>query len=175
MKKQSKKYLWGLGIVVVALIGVKAVSLSASPAAPATSSSVAPAEGAKLTISESSWDFGDVPMSGGVVTKSVSLKNDTAAPITITKLETSCMCTNAQIVHADGSKSGLKGMVGHGGGTSNLSETIQAGETVTLLVNFDPNAHGPSAVGPITRNVMLMTNSQAQSEINLTFSGNVVK
>lgn len=175
MKKQSKKYLWGLGIVVVAIVGVKAVSLSASPVAPATASLVAPAEGAELTISEPSWDFGDIPMSGGVVTKSLSLKNDSTSAITITKLETSCMCTNAQIVHADGSKSGLKGMVGHGGGTANLSETIQAGETATLLVNFDPNAHGPSATGPITRNVMMMTNSPAQAEINLTFSGNVIK
>ncbi|OGL72159.1 hypothetical protein A3D69_01290 [Candidatus Uhrbacteria bacterium RIFCSPHIGHO2_02_FULL_54_11] len=85
------------------------------------------------------------------------------------------MCTTAQIVHPDGSKSGLKGMIGHGGGSSSLSETIPAGETAVLLVNFDPNAHGPAATGPITRTVTMRTNSQSQPEIRLTFSGNVIK
>ncbi|KKW33132.1 MAG: hypothetical protein UY76_C0008G0005 [Candidatus Uhrbacteria bacterium GW2011_GWA2_52_8d] len=166
MKKQSKKYLWGVLIVVVALVGIKVIASSASP--------VELVENAQLTISETSWDFGDIPMSEGITTRSISLKNDTDVPITITSMQTSCMCTTVQIVHSDGSKSGLKGMVGHGGGTSSLSETIQAGEAVALLVNFDPNAHGPNATGPITRNVELTTNSQAQPEVELTFSGNVI-
>ena len=166
MKKQSKKYLWGVIIVVVALVGIKVVVSS--------SSQVEPVENAELTISETHWDFGDIPMSEGITTRSISLKNDTDVPITITSMQTSCMCTTVQIVHSDGSKSGLKGMVGHGGGTSSLSETIQAGEAVALLVNFDPNAHGPNATGPITRNVELTTNSQAQPEVELTFSGNVI-
>ena len=59
--------------------------------------------------------------------------------------------------------------MGHGGGTATLSETIQAGETAILLVNFDPNAHGPNATGSITRTVMLHTNSQQQPEIELRF------
>ena len=153
-------------MVVVALVGIKVIASSASP--------VELVENAQLTISETRWDFGDIPMSEGITTRSISLKNDTDVPITITSMQTSCMCTTVQIVHSDGSKSGLKGMVGHGGGTSSLSETIQAGEVVALLVNFDPNAHGPNATGPITRNVELTTNSQAQPEVELTFSGNVI-
>lgn len=166
MKKQSKKYLWGAIIVVAALLGLWGITSS--------STQMAQVENAELTISETSWNFGDIPMSEGIATHEVSLKNETDAPITITSMETSCMCTTAQIVHFDGSKSGLKGMVGHGGASS-LSETIQAGEAVTLLVNFDPNAHGPSAAGPITRDVELKTNSVTQPKIKLTFSGNVVK
>ena len=153
-------------MVVVALVGIKVIASSASP--------VELVENAQLTISETRWDFGDIPMSEGITTRSISLKNDTDVPITITSMQTSCMCTTVQIVHSDGSKSGLKGMVGHGGGTSSLSETIQAGEAVALLVNFDPNAHGPNATGPITRNVELTTNSQAQPEVEFTFSGNVI-
>jgi len=166
MKKQAKKYLWGVVIAVVILIGIKVIASSPSQVAPVTD--------AELTISEETWNFGDIPMSEGIATKSISLTNNTTVPITVTNMQTSCMCTTAQIVHSDGSKSGLKGMVGHGG-TSSLSETIQAGEVATLLINFDPNAHGPSATGPITRNVELETNSQAQPTIKLTFSGNVVK
>lgn len=167
MKKQSKTYLWGILAILAILVGFKILSSSATE--------VAPVADGELTISESSWDIGDVRMSDGMNTKSISLTNETSSPITLTQMETSCMCTTAQIVHADGSKSGLKGMPGHGGGSASLSETIQAGETATLLVNFDPNAHGPEATGPITRNVMMMTNSQAQPEIKLTFSGNVIK
>lgn len=167
MKKKSKPYLWGSLVILVLIVGFKVLSSSATE--------VAPVINGELTISESSWDLGDVRMADGMNTKSISLTNETSSPITLTKMETSCMCTTAQIVHADGSKSGLKGMPGHGGGSANLSETIQAGETATLLINFDPNAHGPEAIGPITRNVMMMTNSQAQPEIQLTFSGNVIK
>lgn len=167
MKKKTKPYLWGSLVILVLIVGFKVLSSSATE--------VAPVIDGELTISESSWDLGDVRMSDGMNTKSVSLTNETSSPITITKMETSCMCTTVQIVHADGNKSSLKGMPGHSGGSASLSETIQAGETATLLINFDPNAHGPEATGSITRNVMMMTNSQAQPEINLTFSGNVIK
>ena len=168
MKKQSRKYLWWIMAVLVILVGAKVVSSSASP-------QIDPVVDVELTISESRWDFGDVSMSEGVTTKTISLTNDSTTPVTITNLETSCMCTAAQIVHLDGSKSGLKGMVGHGGGTSGLSETVQAGETITVLINFDPNAHGPNGTGPITRTITMKTNSQSQSEIELSFSGNVIK
>lgn len=166
MKKKSKSYLWGSLVILVLIVGFKVLSSSATQ--------VAPVANGELTVSESSWDIGDVHMGDGMNTKSISLENKSSAPITITKMETSCMCTTVQIVHADGNKSSLKGMPGHSGGSATLSETIQAGETATLLVNFDPNAHGPEATGPITRNVMMMTNSQAQPEIQLTFSGNVI-
>ena len=168
MKKKSKKMFLVLAGIVIILIGVKALSSDASP-------QVDTAVDGSLTFSQTTWDLGDVSMQGGVNTKEIAFTNDSSAPITVTQLETSCMCTTVQIVHADGSKSGLKGMVGHGGGVAALSETIDAGETATLLVNFDPNAHGPSAIGPITRTVMLHTNSQQQPETELMFSGNVIK
>ncbi len=170
MKKKPATALWAWGLVLIVMGSIIGMAI-ASSSAPAPG----PVEDAELTISEPSWDFGDIPMSEGIAVKSIALANNSSVPIAVTSLETSCMCTTAQIVHPDGSKSGLKGMIGHGGGSSSLSETIPAGETATLLVNFDPNAHGPAATGPITRTVMMMTNSQTQPQINLTFSGNVIK
>lgn len=169
MKKQSINLLL-LGIlgIAVLVIGIKVFSSPNSASEPTN-------ENGELTISETKWDFGDVAMSKGITTKKITLENRSVLPVKITNLETSCMCTNAQIVHEDGSKSGIKGMVGHGGGISNLSETIKNGETATLLVNFDPNAHGPDATGPITRTVTMKTSSQKQPDIELTFSGNVIK
>jgi len=166
MTKTTKYYLWGIVGFIVVLIGAQMWSSSAA--------SVEPIASGELTFSETDWDFGDISMADGIVTQSIPVENETQAPITITRLETSCMCTTAQVVHEDGSKSGLKGMVGHGG-TPSVSETIEPGETATLLVNFDPNAHGPSATGAIRRTVSLQTNSQTQSDVELTFSGMVTK
>lgn len=173
MNKQTKPYIWTLLVIAIFLIGLVGGKMIFSSSS--STSSTQSASDAELTISEENWDFGDIPMSKGVVTKSISLRNDTSTPLTVTNMETSCMCTSVQIVHADGSKSGKKGMVGHGGGSSDLSETIEAAEEATLLVTFDPNAHGPTGTGPITRDVMLKTNSKTQSDIDLTFSGNVIK
>lgn len=167
MNKQTKYIIFGIITMVIVVIGVKTFPSSASQDNKYSD--------AELTFSEMKWDFGDISMSEGIATKEISFSNDSSSSVTIVRLETSCMCTSTQIVHSDGSKSGLKGMVGHGGGSSALSEVIEAGETATLLVNFDPNAHGPNATGPITREVILGTNSQSQSEIQIKFSGNVIK
>lgn len=165
MKKRQKTSLWA-GAIGLTVLGGLIILISSAPA-------TEPLADAQLTISETTWNFGDIPMSEGITTKSVTLTNASDSPLTVTGMQTSCMCTTAQIIHSNGSKSGLKGMVGHGG-TSGLSEKIQAGEIATLLVRFDPNAHGPNGTGPITRTIELETNSQIQPNIRLTFSGNVI-
>lgn len=159
-------YLWAAGLGVFAVIGIVLMANAGSQ-----SQSV---EGAHLQVSETAWDIGNVAMSEGVNTKTVEITNDRAVAVTVIRMETSCMCTTAQLIHADGSESGIKGMVGHGI-TPSLSETIQPGETVKLLVRFDPNAHGPDATGPIQRSISIETNSKTQSKIQLKFSGNVIK
>jgi len=128
----------------------------------------------KLTISESSWNIGEVSMKDGLNEKVVTLKNETDSPVTVTEMETSCMCTKATIRNADGTMGPTKGMVGHGG-TPRMSQTIAPGETAELIVVFDPNAHGPNAVGPITRDIMLKTDSSLQPTIGLRFRGIVTK
>ncbi len=132
MKKQSHKFLWGAIGLIALLIGVKALSSAAAP--------VESVSDAFLSVPEMKWDIGDVAMSKGISRREVELTNTSGSSITITQMSTSCMCTTVQIVHADGKKSGLKGMPGHGGGTSSLSETIKNGETAKLVVNFAPNA-----------------------------------
>lgn len=168
MKKQTNTIvIAGLAIALL-VIGVKAFSSSESQATEEGGSG-------HLAVSEKQWNFGNIPMSEGIATKEVTLTNDSSSPVTITRMETSCMCTTVQILHSDGRTSEIKGMVGHGGAAPTLSETIEAGETVALLVKFDPNAHGPSATGPINRTVDLGTDIRDQSSIQLRFSGNVVK
>lgn len=127
-----------------------------------------------LTVSEPRWDFGEIPMDEGIVRREVTITNNGNSPVTVTKLETSCMCTTAQIIHADGRKSDLKGMVGHGG-SAFMSDVIQPREAIVIRVSFDPNAHGPNATGPIARTVMLQTDLTDQAQMRLAFNGDVVK
>lgn len=127
-----------------------------------------------LTIMESVWDIGDVSMVDGKDTKDIEVKNSSNFPVKIIDMQTSCMCTTVQVVRANGKKSAQKGMAGHGS-TTRLSETILPGENVIFRVVFDPNAHGPDATGMINRSVMIKTDSKVQSEIKLSFSGNVIK
>lgn len=127
-----------------------------------------------LTVSETSWNLGSVSMRDGINTKKVTITNGSDAPVTITRMETSCMCTKATVVRDDGVRGATKGMAGHGG-TPYLTEVIEPGEVVTLEVDYDPNAHGPNAVGPISRTITLNTDSTDRSTIKLRFSGIVVK
>ncbi|MCR4278853.1 MAG: DUF1573 domain-containing protein [bacterium] len=151
--------------------GIIAIALFTSPdlSAGAEASSTG-----QLSFSENEWDFGTISMKDGMATKEIAVTNPTTEPITITSLETSCMCTTAQLVHENGEKSPLKGMVSHTG-SPRITEEIQPGEHAVLRVQFDPNAHGPDATGPISRNVSLKTNSADQKDITLSFSGDVTK
>jgi len=162
-----------IGLAILAIIGVIGIAISSNNSSKVTTTSQTASSGV-LVASEISWDIGDVSMANGIHTKTVELTNPSNEPITITEMETSCMCTKATIVHEDGSRSQPKGMRGHGGSTT-LSETIAPGETASIQVAYDPNAHGPDAVGPIKRTVQLMTTSQTQPMIKLNFSGVVTK
>ncbi|MBI4714308.1 DUF1573 domain-containing protein [Candidatus Uhrbacteria bacterium] len=167
-KNQTGTILLGIAAGALVFLGLKTTQ---APSVPENK----PEGIGTIEFSETNWELGEISMSEGINTKEITLTNSSENPIRITRMETSCMCTNAQIVHANGKKSSLKGMVGHGGGVASMSEIIEPNETATLRINFDPNAHGPSATGPITREVIIGTNNPKQSEFNLTFTGTVVK
>jgi len=132
------------------------------------------ASSGSLSVSETSWNLGMISMKDGLNEKKIELKNETDSPVTVTEMQTSCMCTTATVINENGRKGPTKGMVGHGG-TPRMSQVIAPGETAQLAVVYDPNAHGPDAVGPITRNVTIRTDSADQPKIDLRFSGIVTK
>lgn len=103
-----------------------------------------------LTASETFYDFGTISMKNGDVSKDFSFTNPSQQTVIIRGLETSCMCTLAFLVKADGSTDGPFGMAGMGGRTA-TNETIKAGEGRTLRIVYNPNAHGPAGVGQIDR------------------------
>ena len=45
-----------------------------------------------------SYEMGEVPIDGGIVTREYSITNETGEELILRKLATSCMCTEAKIV-----------------------------------------------------------------------------
>ena len=130
----------------------------------------APAAGAEmsaLAASETFYDFGTISMKNDNVTKEFTVTNPTAEAITLEAVFTSCMCTTAFIVGADGSAKGPFGMPGHGGAVPPANESVGAGESRIIRVVYDPNAHGPAGVGRIDRFITLTDDSGATLEYEI--------
>lgn len=106
-----------------------------------------------LTVQETLYDFGTISMANGKTNHVFKVSNTTKNDIEVKAVSTSCMCTNAYIVSADGDK-GPFGMLGMGY-VPPANERIKAGESRDIKVVYDPNAHGPSGVGMIDRYIYL--------------------
>ena len=127
-----------------------------------------------FTVTENDWDFGTISMRTGNVSHKFEVKNEGTEPLTINKVYTSCMCTNAKITDGMGKNYGTFGMPGHGGGASRTNVQVGAGESITVEAIFDPAAHGPSGVGLAQRTVYLETNSNKTSSLELNFVATVI-
>lgn len=103
-----------------------------------------------LVSEETFHDFGSISMAKGNVSKTFTLKNPTDAPVTISAIATSCMCTEAFLETPSGDQ-GPFGMPGHGLALTRTNEVVAPGESRNVRVVFNPNAHGPAGVGLIER------------------------
>ena len=131
-----------------------------------------------LTAEEMTFDFGMVPMYGGKVKHNFTLKNKGQGPVKISKIYTSCMCTEATLVINKSSKglaplkAGPFGMPGHGGLVTFANQEIGTGEEAVIEVEVDPAAHGPQGTGPAKKVVYIeMDDSQKiqlMMDINVT-------
>lgn len=123
------------------------------------------ASASKLTVLEQPYDFGDIEIFDGKVSTNYTLKNEGTEDVTITKAGTSCMCTEGEIA---GFTFGMHG-------SDVKSVIIPAGGEEIVKATYDPLAHGPNGVGPVTRTLELETNSIETPKIELRFSANVIK
>lgn len=154
-----------IAAVILAIIAAVALLVFSSPSASQTG---AP----KIEASPMTYDMGTVSMAKGLAPYTVKIENKGDGDLEISKIYTSCMCTNAKI-KIDGVESPSFGMVGMGPSNPFWKGKIPAGKSADLEIIFDPNAHGPDAIGPITRSVTLETNDPARPKFNLMFTGNV--
>ena len=153
-------------IVLVAILGLFAWGKSAAPAAPASHNAFSgTGVGSRLTADSTFYDFGTISMKNGNVTKDFIIKNQTGEDITISTVVTSCMCTTAYVVSGTMTKGpfGMSGM----GYVPPANETIGPGESRTVRVVYDPNAHGPAGVGAIDRFVALNDSSGGTLQLEI--------
>src|SRR3990167_715466 len=125
-----------------------------------------------LTAEETVFDFGNVPMYGGKVKHNFTLKNNGQGPVKISKIYTSCMCTEATLITSQ-SKKGPFGMPGHGGLITFANQEIGAGGEAMLEVEVDPAAHGPQGTGPAKKVVYIETDDS--QKIQLMMDINVIR
>lgn len=169
---KNKKIIWGLiafsafaGLIIFARpdTGVDNASNTAGLATGAGSG--------VLRADALSFDFGNISMEKGRVRHVFTARNSGAAPVTVARMYTSCMCTTALLVAGD-KTFGPFGMPGHAS-IPYISASIEPGKEFTVEAVFDPNAHGPTGFGPIDRNIVL--ENDAGEPLILNIKGNVVR
>ena len=179
MKTQTKNILIAIVFAAVFLGGL--VWLSRLPAGQANlpggqaglppgsenANTAAGAYAGRLVPNERNYDFGQIKMSAGKVSRRFALKNAGTEIALMGRIYTSCMCTTAYIVRPDGSAKGPFGMPGHGGAVPPANESVGAGESRIIRVVYDPNAHGPAGVGRIDRFITLTDDSGTTLEYEI--------
>jgi hypothetical protein len=139
-------------LVLLAIVGLMLWGRSNATAGAQPANHAGAPEGGKpsaLTASEALYDFGTISMKNYLVEHKFTISNNTASPIFVPTIYTSCMCTTAYLETPTGEKGpfGMQGM----GYVPPSNETIAPGESRQLRVVYDPNAHGPAGVGTIDR------------------------
>lgn len=119
-----------------------------------------------LTAQERVFNFGTISMAAGKVSHIFKIKNTGTEFLTITKIYTSCMCTEATFVKSN-IKRGPFGMLGHGYTPKNIA-ALNSNEEAEILVRFDPVAHGPAGLGKTERIVYLENTGKNNLELVIT-------
>lgn len=129
--------------------------------------------GAKTETPETSFDFKDIPYSGGNAVHEFKIKNAGDKELKIANIYTSCACSKGYFKSAKGEspKFGMKGM----SPPSDWTGILNPGEEGQVVAEFDPTYHGPQGVGPISRIVSIETNDPDHPYIEFSFQGVVVK
>lgn len=160
-------------LITVALVALSAIALIWLGRPAETGGNPAPA-GALIETAfsarEYSYDFGEISMARGKVSRVFSVENTGAEPVMITKVYTSCMCTSAYL-EVGGDRVGPFGMPGHGF-IPNINKLVGPGEEAKVEAVFDPAAHGPAGVGRIERVIRLENDMGAPLELKI--SANVI-
>lgn len=131
---------------------------------------VAPNKEVKAQVSETNYSWGEIPIDGGNVKKNFPIKNAGQDILKVFNVKTSCMCTTTRVLIQE-QLSPPFGMHSQ----SPWVGKIAPGEEAQLEIVFDPAYHGPSGLGPITREILLETNDPANSKLIFTLTGTVVK
>ncbi len=124
----------------------------------------------KVSTEATSYDWGQININDGYVEKVFEILNDGTEALKLYNATTSCACTKAQLIYQE-TESPLFSMHSK----SDFVLSVPPGEKAQLRVTFDPAAHGPSGLGPVSRKVIVQTNDQNQPELNFILTAEVVE
>ncbi|MEE8358527.1 MAG: DUF1573 domain-containing protein [Candidatus Hydrothermarchaeales archaeon] len=133
----------------------------------------APADRPKILINPVKYDFGDVSVAKGVVSTTMIVVNEGKSDLVLYNIETSCMCTTAQLI-VNGRESYVFGMdMGDGKHPTGWSETIPSGQNAELKIYYDPTMHEDQR-GPLTRTISVFSNDPVDFEYNVRIEANQI-
>lgn len=162
----EKKLIIILILITVIILGSGVFVLSSTT----STNQITASQNARVSVDEKTFDWGNIPYSGGNAVKTFTIKNTGTDTLKLTNIKTSCTCTKAQIV-VDGKSSPYFSM--HS--TSGWVGEVLPGRQAQLTVIFDPAFHGPTGVGPMERLISLQTNDPSNQNLEFSLKGVVVK
>lgn len=162
------KLIITISVLTLSIIGL-GVWLLVKPA-PGSQLGITDSSGGKAEVPVASFDWGTIDYGGGDAVAELSINNPGSGTLSLSEVSTSCMCTTAQII-ISGQKSPFFGMHQK----SSWIGQIPAGGQAKLKVVFDPAFHGPSGVGPVTRQIVMKTNDPDHPKLEFNLTGKVVK
>lgn len=161
------KFIVGVILVsIVALIGGASLVSKGNT----ETTNVPASKNTEVVINETSHDWGEIGINDGNVEKLFKIKNEGSETLKLSNVVTSCMCTTAQLSLEDNASP----VFGMHSKSSYIFE-IPSGKTAELKVTFDPAFHGPSGVGPISRQITVKTNDVDKPELNFMLTAMVSK
>ena len=122
--------------------------------------------GVLKTNNELVFDFGDIDINGGVVSKTFAFENTGTQTLAIYEANTSCGCTKGAI-EINQQTFGPFGM------QNSIKEAIEVlpSEKFNVTINYDPLFHGPNDLGDRQRTLFLFTSAKADGETVRIFTG----
>lgn len=163
----DKKIIIGFILVTLLILGGGIYILSRTATAP---QKITTSQNAKVSVDQKTHDWGNIPYSGGNVSKTFTIKNTGTDVLKLSNIKTSCACTYAQLI-IDGKTSPKFGM--HT--TSSWVGEVAPSKEANLTVVFDPAFHGPTGVGPMERLISVQTNDINNPNLEFSLKGVVVK
>jgi len=131
------------------------------------------ASNSEIKITENNINIWEIPMDEWKINIPFEFTNIWNQDIILSEAETSCLCTEWFVTNSDWWNISDTIIMRWHWKTVNLNRIIKPWEKWFLIAVFDPNAHWPDAVWPISRNVFIKTNSNITSELNFNCDSEV--
>lgn len=163
----EKRIILGIVLFTILILVGGIVLLSGGGS---TSATITASQNAKAKVDQKNYDWGQINMKGGNISKTFTIKNIGTDTLKLTNIKTSCHCTKAQVKIGNIS-SPYFGM----NNVSSWTSEVPPRQEAQLEVVFDPAYHGPQGIGPITRLVSVETNDKSNSRIEFSLTGTVFK